>query len=53
VAIHKKFIREQFSKIDIQKAYPNLFHLLWYSQLPCFDVKGFSDWNNEVMEAKL
>ena len=25
-------------KIDLDKSYPALFELLWYSQLPCFDV---------------
>ncbi len=31
------------------KAYSNLFELLWYSQLPCFDVEGITaDKNGEV-----
>ena len=24
--------------MDLDKSYPSLFELLWYSQLPCFDV---------------
>lgn len=26
--------------MDLEKSYPALFELLWYSQMPCFDVKG-------------
>jgi hypothetical protein len=26
--------------MDIEKSYSALFELLWYSQMPCFDVKG-------------
>ena len=27
------------SQMDLDKSYPSIFELLWYSQLPCFDVK--------------
>ena len=30
--------RDAYMKIDLDKSYPSLFELLWYSQLPCFDV---------------
>ena len=30
--------RETYKKIDLDKSYRALFELLWYSQLPCFDV---------------
>ena len=30
---------ENFGKADLQKAYDSLFEILWYSQLPCYDVK--------------
>ena len=30
--------RDAYSKIDLDRSYPSLFELLWYSQLPCFDV---------------
>ena len=30
--------RETYKKIDLDKSYKALFELLWYSQLPCFDV---------------
>lgn len=26
--------------MDLDKSYDAMFDLLWYSQLPCFDVKG-------------
>ena len=29
-----------FGLMDMETAYPALFELLWYSQLPCVDVKG-------------
>ena len=30
--------RETYEKIDLDRSYKALFELLWYSQLPCFDV---------------
>ena len=30
--------RETYQKIDLDKSYQALFEMLWYSQLPCFDV---------------
>lgn len=29
-----------FGQADLQKAYESLFEILWYSQLPCYDVKN-------------
>ena len=34
----KKY-KEDFGQMDFKKAYESLFQILWYSQLPCFDVK--------------
>lgn len=31
---------DNFNNLDLEKAYTDLFEILWYSQLPCFDVKG-------------
>ena len=31
-------LRETYEKIDLDKSYRSLFELLWYSQLPCFDI---------------
>ena len=34
--------------MDLQKSYPALFEILWYTQLPCFDVEGVtSDYNGQ------
>ena len=38
----KKRFKESFSILDITSMYDNLFELLWYSQLPCFDVRNYS-----------
>ena len=35
----KKEYEENFGRDDLQKAYDSLFEILWYSQLPCYDVK--------------
>ena len=31
-----------FGSLDMEKSYKPLFELLWYSQMPCFDVKGIT-----------
>ena len=36
---YKKAIKD----LVMEKAYENLFELMWYSQLPCFDVETISD----------
>ena len=44
---------EQFGKLDMEKAYEPLFELLWYSQMPCFDVKGMtSSFKDEISTIK-
>ena len=30
--------RSIYDKIDLDKSYEYLFELLWYSQIPCFDI---------------
>ena len=39
-----KQAREQydsnFGDLDFEKSYESLFEILWYSQLPCFDVRN-------------
>ena len=32
--------KESFQKMDLEKSYPALFEILWYTQLPCFDVES-------------
>ena len=36
----KKDIKENFKSMDLEKSYKSLFHLLWRTKLPCFDVDG-------------
>ena len=31
-----------FGSLDLKKAYQSMFEILWYSQLPCFDVKNIT-----------
>ena len=31
-----------FGTLDMEKSYSKLFELLWYGQLPCFDVPGIT-----------
>ena len=33
---------ETFGSLDMDKSYNALFELLWYSQMPCFDLKGLT-----------
>ena len=33
---------EQFGGMDLQASYRSLFMIMWYSQLPCFDVKNIT-----------
>ena len=35
-----------FDKLDLDESYKSLFELLWYSQLPCFDVEGVTSTKN-------
>ena len=36
----KAAYKESFKKMDLDKSYPSLFEILWYTQLPCFDVEN-------------
>ena len=38
IIINPSHNRNVYQNIDLEKSYPALFELLWYSQLPCFDV---------------
>ena len=31
---------DNFASLDYEKSFSALFELLWYAQMPCFDVKG-------------
>ena len=39
--------RDTYKKIDLDKSYKPLMELLWYSQLPCFDVVNVTTKVNE------
>ena len=38
----RKKYDEEFGSLDMKEAYGNLFEILWYSQLPCFDVRNIT-----------
>ena len=38
-----------FGNLDMTKAYENLFEILWYSQLPCFDVANITSSTRDEM----
>ena len=42
---------QQFGDMDMEESYQNLFEVLWYSQLPCFDVKNIT--SNSPGEASI
>ena len=33
---------DEFGSMDLQASFPSLFTVMWYSQLPCFDVKNIT-----------
>ena len=49
IAEAKKRYHQNFGFLDMEKAYHNLFEILWYSQLPCFDVKNITSENRDDM----
>ena len=38
----KRTFNDMYGNLDINKAYENLFEILWYSQLPCFDIQNIT-----------
>ena len=36
----RKSMDEAFLKADLRSGFKHWFELFWYSQLPCFDIKG-------------
>ena len=45
----QKRFKEMFGGLETRKAYQSLFEILWYSQLPCFDVQNISSNEREEM----
>ena len=41
--------QESFGGVDMNKAYESLFEILWYSQLPCFDVQNITSKERDEM----
>ena len=41
--------KNNFGALDVEKAYISLFEVLWYSQLPCVDVKDFTSSTKDQM----
>ena len=39
----------EFGSMDLVKSYKSLFELLWYSQLPCFDVRNITSTYKDEM----
>ena len=39
--------RDTYKSINLDKSYQSLIELLWYSQLPCFDVVNVTSKVNE------
>ena len=39
--------RDTYKNINLDKSYKSLIELLWYSQLPCFDVVNVTTKINE------
>ena len=34
--------RHMYSKLDLDKSYSGFFELMWYSQIPCYDILGIT-----------
>ena len=45
----KKKYHDDFDQINISKSYNKVFELLWYTRLPCFDVKGITSQERDEM----
>ena len=40
---------QDFGDLDYKVAYQSLFELLWYSQLPCFDIRNITSKEKDEM----
>ena len=45
----KKKYDDEFGELDFEAAYAKLFEILWYSQLPCFDIRNITSQNKDEM----
>ena len=39
--------RETYKNMNMDESYPHMFELLWYSQLPCFDIVNITTKSNQ------
>ena len=49
VELTKEKYHEDFDPINLSKSYKKLFELLWYTRLPCFDVKDVTSKEKDEM----
>ena len=45
----KKQFDKQFGSMNWEKSYESMFQLMWYSQLPCFDVNQITSTKMDEM----
>ena len=43
--------KASFGSLDLKTAYESMFEILWYSQLPCFDVKDITSQEKDEVSA--
>ena len=41
--------RKEFGSINMAESYPSFFEIMWYSQMPCFDVRGLTSTAKDEM----
>ena len=51
--VAEKKARQVFQKLDLEKSYNSVFELMWYSQMPCFDIvnitsKSYNDFGKNL-----
>ena len=49
IKVAKAQYHKDFGQLDITKSYNHLYELLWYTKLPCFDVKGVTSQTKDEM----
>ena len=49
VEVAKQTYDKDFGQLELTKSYKQLFELLWYTRLPCFDVQGITSKGRDEM----
>ena len=39
--------RKMYENMDLEKGYQGIFEMLWYSQMPCYDIKEVTSTKND------